>query len=143
MAGRIVAVADENHVAGAGLQHEGEILAGHDGHCVAHYFSSAGDLARYFYCKIGLARMVDGEGLATPVVDPSRGAVGSCDPLRNFAYPALEQVAHLGQQRAHSSLKLGSELRTAPSILDSSSHYFWLTGTDAKHLGVGRRQPQP
>jgi hypothetical protein len=78
--------------------------------------------------------MVDGEEVAAlVVVDTSPGAVGCCKALRQFAYPALEQVAHLGQQEAHSSLGFGSLRYDIACVAAAEGTNGDVTGTSSSH----------
>src|SRR5215813_9850002 len=106
MAGRGVTVADENHIARTGLQHERKILPGHYWGRIPDNLAWSCDFACDFHCEVGLARMVHSDGVAATVLDTSRCAVGGRNAERHLAHSTHKQIADLRQKRSHRSRKL-------------------------------------
>src|SRR5262249_56346454 len=116
-AGGVTTVADENHVAGAGLKHECKILPGHDRGRVGGDLGGARDFARNLHRELGLAHMVHGDGIVATVLDTSRCAVGGRDAVRHLAHPTLQQIADLRVKRSTvplSSAVCGMTLAAVP-----------------------------
>jgi hypothetical protein len=142
VAGRAVTIPDENHIAGARLQHECKILPGHDRGRVCGDPGGARDFAGDLHRELGLAGMVHGDGVVATVLDTSRCAVGGRDAERHVAHPTLQQIADLRLTLAacrHGGLtELGDAELTEQGVMALSGH---LT-PDAARLYLKRTEAQ-
>src|ERR1700676_3128189 len=98
---RAVAHAEKNEGARAGLQHEGEILAAHDGRGAVVHTIGSHDVARDLRCDDGFTLVIDGSRIHPRIFRLRRSAIGTRDAVRDLRYPALHQIAHTGIEGAH------------------------------------------
>ena len=95
------------HGAGAGVQHEGEVLGAHHRRGVGVDAGRADDLGGDAGGEVGLGRRVGGDRVVALVVDlaPRRRGRGRW-PRRSRGMPRLDQVAHLGVEGAGGAAQL-------------------------------------
>ena len=110
--GRMVALvavthADQNHRAGTRLQHEGEILGAHHRNELVVDALGADDVAGDIGGNAGLARMIHRHRIHPRVFRLGRAAIGAGDAVGDLADAALDEIAHLGVERAHGAAELG------------------------------------
>src|SRR5260221_13826366 len=98
---RAVTHAEKNEGAGARFQHEGKILAAHDGRGAVVHAICSHDVAGDLGCDDGFTLVIDGGWIHPRVNRLRRSAIGARNAVTDLRYPALHQIPHTGIEGAH------------------------------------------